>query len=300
MLPLALAVVLDLRSATLDLATAAQGSPRPRECRGAGAPGTQGAADDGLWSRLRDSDAQRYCELLARGYARLRSAPKDAWLAAQAAEALVGPRPAVRVLNGRALLRLEQPGTAFELFQLAEAEDAAIFSDPQALHDYARAASFASKAEAALRAYRLLVSRAALLDDPRERTACLIEAAAHVLASGGSADEALGYLAQARQQAFGLSSWIAGLRSLALQHSNRAEPRGAGFSAPSAAALGSPPLRRFSDELPLLPVGSFEAMRFALGGPAALPAAKTTLPAPKPRPTDPAHGSGVPRKGKPR
>jgi hypothetical protein len=272
MLPLALAVVLEVRGATLDLATAAQGSPRPRECGGASLRATPGT-DDGLWSRLRDSDAQRYCELLARGYARLRTAPKDAWLAAQAAEALVGPRPAVRVLSARALLRLEQSGTAFDLFQLAEAEDAVTFSDPQALHDYARAASFASKAEPALRAYRLLVSRVALLDDPRERTLCLIEAAAHVLASGASADEALGYLAQARQQAFGLSSWIAGLRALAIQRSGRAEPRGAGFSTPSASALGAPPARRFSDEVPLLPVGSFEAMRAALGGPALAPGA---------------------------
>ncbi|MET0792458.1 MAG: hypothetical protein ABW061_13135, partial [Polyangiaceae bacterium] len=230
------------------------------------------ASSDGLWSRLRDADAQHYCELLARGYARLRSSPKDALLAAQAAEALAGPLPAVRVLTGRALLRLEQAGSAFEQFQLAEAADAQAFADPKALHDYARAASLAGKAEPALRAYRLLVSRAALLDDPRERVLCHIEAAAHVLASGASSDEALGYLAQARQQALGLSSWIAGLRALAIQHGNRAEPRSAGSSTPSAASLGAPPARRFSDALPLLPEGSFEAMRAALNGAAILPA----------------------------
>src|SRR3954466_5967526 len=105
----AVAVALQVRSASVDLTTAAQASPRPRECRGAGA---LGSSADGLWSRLRDSDAQRYCELLARGYARLRSAPKDAWLAAQAAEALVGKRPAVRVLSARALLALEQASAA--------------------------------------------------------------------------------------------------------------------------------------------------------------------------------------------
>ncbi|MEO6603003.1 MAG: hypothetical protein ABIQ16_24170 [Polyangiaceae bacterium] len=266
MLPFAVATLvlgLEVRSTTLDLATTAQGSPRPRECRGAGLVG------DGLWSRLRVADAQHYCELLARGYARLHSSPKDAWLAAQAAEALAGPRPAVRVLNGRALLRLEQAGAAFELFQLAEAEDPQAFADPRALHDYGRAASFAGKAEPALRAYRLLASRVALLDDPRERTLCLIEAGAHVLAAGASADEALGYLAQARQQPLGLAAWIAGLRAIAIQRSGRAEPRGAGFSSPSAAALGAVPARRFSDELPLLPVGLFDGMRAALSGVAA-------------------------------
>jgi hypothetical protein len=268
MLPLALAVALELRSATLDLSTAAQGSPRPRECRGAGAH-----AEDGVWSRLRDSDAQRYCELLARGYARLRSSPKDAQLAARAAEALVGPRPAVRVLSARALLRLNQSAAAFELFELAASEDPKAFADPPTLHDYARAASLALKSEPALRAYRLLVSRIALLDDPREQTLCLIEAAAHVLAAGASADEALGYLSQARLRPFGLSSWIAGLRALALQRSGRAEPRSPGFSAPSASALGAPPERRVIEGLPLLPVDSFEAMRAALGGSNALPTA---------------------------
>lgn len=264
MSPLALAVVLQLRSASPDLATAARGGPRPRECGGLGAPDS---SDGGLWLRLRDSDAQRYCELLARGYARLRSAPKDARAAARAAEALVGPRPALRVLSGRALLRLDQAGSAFDQFERAEAEDSKSFADPQALHDFARAASLASKPESALRAYRLLVSRVALLEDARERTLCLIEAAAHVLASGASADEALGYLAQARQQTFGLTSWIAGLRALALQHSNRAEPRGPGSSWPSASSLGQPPAPRVSDDWPLLPAGSFEAMRAALGSP---------------------------------
>ncbi len=273
----ALALTLEVSGAPLDLATAAQASPRPRECRAAGVSPTSSSSSvssEGLWSRLRDSDAQRYCEFLARGYARLESAPKDAWLAAQAAEGLVGARPAVRVLTGRALLRLQQAGSAFEQFQQAEAEEPVAFADPKALHDYARAASLAGKVEPALRLYRLLVSRAALLDDPRERVFCQIEAAAHVLGSGAGADEALGYLAPARKQSFGLASWIAGLRALAIQHSNRAEPRSASGSAPSAASLGAAPERSFSDELPLLPAGLFEAMQAALAGGAPSRAAK--------------------------
>lgn len=268
----ALALALEGRAAPVDLATAAQGSPRPRECGGAGISSGASGSSEGLWSRLRDSDAQRYCELLARGYARLESAPKDAWLAAQAAEALAGARPAVRVLSGRALLRLEQSGSAFEQLQQAEAADPQAFADPKALHDYARAASLAGKLEPARRAFRLLVSRAALLDDPRERAFCQIEAAAHVLEGGPGADEALGYLAQARKQSFGLSSWIAGLRALAIQRSNRAEPRSASRSTLSAASLGAAPQRGFSDDLPLLPAGLFEAMRAALAGAAPSPA----------------------------
>src|SRR3954466_1162511 len=99
MFPFAVGVLLQARLATLDLTTAAQASPRPRECRGA-------TGSDGVWLRLRGADAQRYCELLARGYARLGQTPKEALQAARAAEALAGPLPAVRVLAARADLRL--------------------------------------------------------------------------------------------------------------------------------------------------------------------------------------------------
>ena len=255
MLPFAVAVLLEVRSANLDLATAAQASPRPRECRGA-------ASNGGLWLRLRGADAQRYCDLLARGYARLQESPKDALLAAQTAEALAGSAPAVRVLSGRAQLRLGQVAPALAQFRLAEAADANAFGDPKALHDYARAASLAVDAERALRSYRLLVSRIALLDDPRERAFCLIEAAAQVLAHGpGGSDEALGYLSQARKQALGLSAWIEALRGLAAQRSGHAQPSSS--PAPSAAALGAPPAAGFSDDQPTLPPGLFEALQAA-------------------------------------
>lgn len=209
---------------------------------------------------MRGADAQRYCDLMARGYARLQQSPKEALLAAQAAEVLAGSAPAVRVLSGRAQLRLGQAAAAFALFQLAEAADARAFADPKALHDYARAASLAGSSEQALRAYRLLASRMALLDDPRERAFCLIEAAAQVLAHvPGGGDEALGYLAQARKQALGLSAWIDALRALAAQRSEHAEP--ASSASPSAGALGAPPPAGFSDDQPLLPPGLFEALR---------------------------------------
>src|SRR3954467_7880739 len=107
--PLLLALV-------LALTTAAQASPRPRECRGA-------ASTDGVWTRMRGADAQRYCELLARGYARLAQTPREALLAAQSAEALAGALPAVRVLSARARLRLGEGALAYQLFQQAEAAD---------------------------------------------------------------------------------------------------------------------------------------------------------------------------------
>jgi hypothetical protein len=247
MLPLAFALI-------LDLTTAAQASPRPRECRGA-------AGGEGVWARLRGADAQRYCELLARGYARLGQTPEEALRAARSAEALAGPTPAVRVLIARAALRLGDTPLAYRLLQQAESDDAQAFADPKTLHDYARAASLASKAPEAVRLYRLLVSRVALLDDPRERALSQIEAAAHVLAYvDGGADEALGYLAHARQQPLGLSVWIASLRLLALQQSGRVEARAALGPLPSLASLGPPPAARISAEFPLLPPGLFATL----------------------------------------
>ena len=273
MLPLAAAALLQIHAAMLDLTTASQASPRPRECRGA-------LESDGVWSRLRGADAQRYCELLARGYARLELTPQAALLAARSAEALAGPLPAVQVLMARADLRLGDGQLAYRLFQQAEALGAQAFSDPKALHDYARSASLAGQALDAVRLYRLLVSRVALLDDPRERAFAQIEAAAHVLAHvDGGADEALGYLAHARQEGLGLSPWIAGLRLLALSRSGRSEARGSLAAPPSVASLGVAPAAPFSAEFPLLPPGLFAALGALLADPALLPAHSRGLPA---------------------
>ena len=273
MLPFALAVLLQVRLGALDLTTASQASPRPRECRGA-------VESDGVWARLRGADAQRYCALLARGYARLELTPQEALLAARSAEALAGPRPAVRVLTARAQLRLGDSQLAYRLFQQAEAPGAQAFNDPKALHDYARSASLAGQALDAVRLYRLLVARVALLDDPRERAFAELEAAAHVLAHvDGGADEALGYLAHARQEPLGLSAWITGLRLLALQRSGRSEARGSLAAPPSVASLGAPPASQFSAEFPLLPPGLFAALGALLADRAPLPPHPRGLPA---------------------
>jgi len=214
---------------------------------------------------MRGADAQRYCELLARGYARLAQTPKEALLAARSAEALAGPLPAVRVLAARADLRLGDSPLAYQLFQQAEVADPQAFVDPQALHDYARAASLAGKPLEAVRLYRVLVSRVALLAVPRERVFAQIEAAAHVLAHverGG--DEALGYLTHARKEPLGLSPWIEGLRLLALQRSGRGGARGSLGAPPSLASLGAAPAWAFSADSPLLPPGLFVALEAAL------------------------------------
>ena len=177
MFALAFTVLLEMRFASPEttLATAAEASPLPRECRGAR------SGEGGVWLRLRGADTQRYCDLLGRGYARLLQSPREALSSAAAARRLAGPSHAVRVLTGCAQLRLGESQLAYQEFLQAEGSDARALSDPKALHDAARAASLAGKYVDAVRWYRVLVSRLALLDDPRERTQCQIEAAAHVL-----------------------------------------------------------------------------------------------------------------------
>jgi hypothetical protein len=105
-----------------------------------------------------------------------------------------------------------------------------------------------------------------LLDDARERAFVQIEAAAQVLAHvDKGADEALGYLAHARQQPLGLSAWINALRLLALQQSGRNEARALLAAPPKLAALGTPPASSFSAEFPLLPPGLFASLAALLG-----------------------------------
>jgi hypothetical protein len=256
-----LAIALEARSpasSTAELTTAALASPRPREC-GAGAAGA-----DGFWARARAGDAERYCELLARGYARLAETPALALSAAEAAEALAGPLAQVRVLDGRAKLRLGQAAAALEQFTQAESRDSQAFLDPKALHDYARAASASGQPQDAVRLYRMLVSRAALLDDARERSVLQIEAAAHVLAyAPAGSDEALGYLAQARRESLGLAPWINGLRALLAERNGRTERTPGARAQPSAASL-TQPVSGAIDQSPLLPPGELEAVRAVL------------------------------------
>lgn len=258
----ALAVLLETRFLSLDagLSTSAQASPRPEACREAA------SGEGGMWLRLRGADVQHYCELLARGYARLAETPEAALRAAEAAEQLAPGLPAVQVLRGRALLRLSRAPGAYQQFVLAEASDARAFVDPKALHDYARAASLAEQGVHAVRLYRLLVARAALLDDPRERAFCQIEAASQVLAyTQNGTDEALGYLAQTRAQSLGLLPWIDGLRWLAIERGGHASQLALPSASASAAALGAvPPPAAFHEDAPMLPPGQFEALRNAL------------------------------------
>lgn len=256
-----LVVSLETRAASFEksgLATAALQSPRPRAC-GAGTSG-----ENELWSRARAGDAERFCELIARGYARLNETPREAAQAAEAAEAIVGATPEVAILKARALARSGEAASALEQFQRAEQKSSLTLLDPEALHDYARVTSVAGKPADAVRLYRALVSRSALVADARERTVLALEAAAHVLAyAPNGSDEALGYLAQARRAGFGLSPFITGLRALIAERNGASVRTPATSSLPSVAALGQAVTGR-GDATLTLPPGELDAVRAVL------------------------------------
>src|SRR5687767_7725658 len=79
------------------LSGAAAASPRPPECRA----GARLTASE-LWSRARVPELTRYCDALARGYARLGRSPSDALAQADRAERALPARAATWVLKGRA------------------------------------------------------------------------------------------------------------------------------------------------------------------------------------------------------
>jgi len=203
-----------------ELSAAAASSVRPPACRLHGAE-----LGSTLWTRARLPEVVRSCRILARGYARLPTQPAEALALAEAAEAAPENAGAARLLRGRALFRLARVPEAWALLAPFLDDKAAPLDDAQALFDIARTALAASKLEAAERAYRLLVPRAALLDSRQTERIALIEAASLALARGpAGVDEALGYLETARAMPLaGERDLLLGLTALALDRSGRSE-----------------------------------------------------------------------------
>lgn len=220
LLPL-LAAALPLRSAAAraDLTGAAAASPRPAECR----LGQPRAASE-LWSRARVPELGRFCDALAKGYARLSQAPRDALAQAEKAERALPGRAATSVLRGRASLALGDAAEAWEALGRAWKTAPRSLDAPGALHDLGRSALATGHYPEALAAYRALVPRAALLDSDTLRQRIYVEAAAHAMWAGPAGlNEALGYLSEARgtQGAPGFDNVVLAAHALTLDRQNR-------------------------------------------------------------------------------
>jgi tetratricopeptide (TPR) repeat protein len=211
-----------------EIAAAGASSPRPASCR----PSSTLAVASSLWTRLRPPETEDFCRTLARGYARLKSEPKDALeLARRAAELRPGD-PAQRLLEGRALLRVGELGAAWKV--LGPLFATATLDDAESLHDVARAALVTGELDAAERAYLRLVPRVLLLGSGEARRIAYLEAASLLLARGSrGSDEALGYLAEAR------AIPLSGDRDLVLALTALAHSRAGRFEQARAAARES-------------------------------------------------------------
>jgi len=158
-----------------------------------------------VWQLARVPHLQRYCHLISRAHARLKTDPQSARKCATAAAKLLPGRAAPLVIIARLDMEAGKATQALLSFDKALAADAHSVEQPQAMHELAAARWKAGRAEESLDTYRMLVPRASLLASRTRRARVLLEAAHVAMAaapSGGGdvtrhLDEALAYLREA-------------------------------------------------------------------------------------------------------
>jgi hypothetical protein len=201
-----------------DLAAAARSGVRPEECGGAS------RVHASRWERAKIPGLGRYCDLLARGYASLSTAPDVSARNAEAAEAALPGLPAPLVLRARAEVRRGAVVEAWALFERARALSPKSLDAPATLHDFATCGLGSGHPAEALMAYRALVPRADLLGDRWEELSVFVEAAA--LATSVSKDslaESIGYVTEARRRGTlpGMGDAVLAALALALDRAGR-------------------------------------------------------------------------------
>jgi len=211
-----------------DVLLAASGSsPRPSECRTSGPDRAHT-----FWDRARDPRLRRYCDLLAKGYARLAEDAAQALEAAQQARTLEPKRSAPRLLEARALVGQGRMAEAFQSFQqvLGQPDRAsggnAIELSPAGLYAYAVAAVGSGQIEQGLSAYRRVVPMASLLSGEGASERVYVEAAVLVMQRDpAQLQEAVAYLNEARRQNANLAlrPFVVAALALALDRQGRHE-----------------------------------------------------------------------------
>lgn len=207
-----------LTALTFVLAQAAQptlgfGAARPAEC------GLEAGATTNFWERAKSPQLRSYCDLLARGSAKLvglgegsrdtraasiesaRAQAQSILAIADEADKLVPRRAAPWVLKGRALLRLGQAPEALAALKEAKSRDERCLDDAVALLAWARANARSGNLEEAARAFRAALPRGPALP-LHERGAAAFEAGMTLMALGpATLDDAVAMLRQARRDA---------------------------------------------------------------------------------------------------
>jgi tetratricopeptide (TPR) repeat protein len=193
------------------LTAAAQASGRPAECAAQGRPSNR-------WEAARDPDVERYCDLLARGFAELPFSPDTARERADAAERVSPGHAAPAILRGRAYASVHDYPHALSELERARGIDPSSLDDPATLRDLARVLARAGRNAEALAAYRALGPRLSLFPSAEDRARTFLEAAELAFGLGAPAlDDAIAFLGQAKELAVRELSWrIASELALAL------------------------------------------------------------------------------------
>ncbi len=203
------------------LRAASGSSPRPTECRTSG-PDRAFT----FWDRARDPRLVRYCNLLAKGYARLETDAADALKAARLAGELEPKRSAPRVLEARALVGQGRMSDAFHIFEQVLRQANPPELSPAGLYAYAVAAVGSDQIEQGLGAYRRVVPMASLLTGAGSSERVYVEAAVLVMRQGQAhLQEAVAYLNEARRRNadLALRPFVLSALALALDRQGRHE-----------------------------------------------------------------------------
>ena len=234
---------------------------RPEECGGTA------RIHASRWERAKTPGLDRYCDLLAFGYAALSLSPDVAARTADEADHVLPGRAAPLVLAARAAARRGACEDARVRFEQARALSPKSLEAPVTLHAYAVCALATGHRDDALVAYRSLVPRAELIGDRWEELSVFVEAAVLVMGQGkASLAEAIGYLTEARRRGAlpGIGDCVYAALSLALDRAGRgaeavtvaAEASGPSYleTERAARAAGKPSL------LPAVSGSEFDAM----------------------------------------
>lgn len=209
------------------LQAASGSSPRPTECRTSGPDRAHT-----FWDRARDPRLRRYCDLLAKGYARLDEDAAQALEAAKQAHTLEPQRSAPRLLEARALVGQGRMAEAFQTFQQVLGQGdrlsggSGVDLSPAGLYAYAVAAVGSGQLDQGLSAYRRVVPMASLLSGEGAAERVYVEAAVLVMQRDpAQLQEAVAYLNEARRQSANLAlrPFVVSALALALDRQGRHE-----------------------------------------------------------------------------
>ncbi|HVW24018.1 MAG TPA: hypothetical protein VHC69_01540 [Polyangiaceae bacterium] len=243
-----------------DLSAVAHAGARPKECGGAS------RARPNRWERAKSPGLERYCDVLASGYGKLRAAPSEALALATEASRLMPAASAPLLLEARAKVALGEFADGYALFGRARAISREGLEAPGALHDFAIAAQKTTHLREALDAYRALAPQAELFDDTDEELRVFIEGAFVAMSQGPERlTEAVGYLNEARRmpKVPELDNYLLSALSLALDRQGR-RSEALGIAAEASGPFQLEDERNAGPKLgrprPVLPAGELDAM----------------------------------------